>query len=137
MRPPNACDGLHCLIFVTLGTTEQFPQIGDIELTDGTCCIQPGCCGGLNIFIPDCKRNTSYIAPPTRNTPVPAPTPLPGLPEPPQPVLKCWDGTSCPGRVEEDGIQCCSAPVVAGVTCSQIFTCDQGRTCTGPMTCYQ
>lgn len=115
-----------------------FPQVGDTQLIDGTCCLEPGRCGGLGIFIPECARNTSYIKPPTRVYPVPAPPPPPSPPStPPLPVLKCWDGSLCPGRVETAGVQCCSATVTAGQTCSQIFICDQGRTCTGKLTCYQ
>lgn len=117
-----------------------YVQYSDREIVDGTCCIEPGRCGGIDIFIPPCVRNTSYIPPPTRNTHsiVPAPPPPPTPPtNPPEPVLECWDGSRCPGRVTEEGVQCCSARVKAGVTCSQIFICDKGRTCTGPETCYQ
>jgi len=114
------------------------PQHDDREWTDGTCCIEPGRCGGLNLFIPPCARNTSYILPPTRNVPIPRPPPPPTPPTAPeQPILNCWDGSICPGRVEQAGIQCCSARVMSGVTCAQIFICDKGRTCTGKETCYQ
>merc|ERR1711934_1237060 len=104
--------------------SETYPQHGDRILTDGTCCTEPGRCGGLGIYIPECARNTSYIFPPTKVEPVPAPPPLPPLPDPPLPVLTCWDGSRCPGRVKTEGVQCCSAGVKAGVTCSQIFICD-------------
>lgn len=121
-----------------LASTKQFPQVGDQVLGDGTCCIEPGRCGGVGIYVPACARNTSYIPAPTRVYPVPAPPAPPTPPTaPPLPVLECWDGSTCPGRVETQGIQCCSAGVKAGQTCSQIFICDQGRTCTGPLTCYQ
>lgn len=98
------------------------------------------------IHIPKCSQQD--VIPPTRLDPVPKPT-LDELidgqggtelipPAPPVPgTMVCWDGTVCPGRSAQEGIQCCSAPVMAGDTCAQIFICDQRRTCTGPRACYQ
>jgi len=103
------------------------------------------------LHMPICARHN--VIPPTREMPVPAPAaeilpPPPPEPErnpktgvvvngPPGSFLTCWDGTVCPGRVETPGIQCCSAPVISGQTCSQIFICDKKRSCTGPRACYQ
>ena len=144
MRPTAHSIALALLLTgcaATTPTTRAYPpapQHDDKEWKDGTCCIEPGRCGGLNIFVPQCARDTSFITPPTRNQPVPRPPPPPTPPTSPlQPILTCWDGSTCPGRVEEAGIQCCSVRVMSGVTCSQIFICDKGRTCTGPETCYQ
>lgn len=87
------------------------------------------------IHIPICDRE--QIAVPTRSTPVRL-MPLEEPPPPPvSPVMRCWDGTVCPGRKQSTEFQCCSAPVMAGITCSQIFTCDKDRICTGPRACYQ
>jgi len=98
------------------------------------------------IHIPKCTQQDAI--PPTRLEPVPLPTfdeLIDGqggtdliAPAPPvEDTMVCWDGTVCPGRSAVPGIQCCSAPVMAGDTCAQIFICDQRRTCTGPRACYQ
>lgn len=87
------------------------------------------------IHIPICQQK--LVIKPTRLEPVPAPPPPIGPAPPVTPTMVCWDGTVCPGRKIEEGIQCCSAPVMAGDTCAQIFICDQKRTCTGPRACYQ
>lgn len=96
--------------------------------------------------IPKCHQQDAI--PPTRLPPVAYPSvedlvdgqggtdlipPAPPVPN----TMICWDGTVCPGRSAQVGIQCCSAPVMAGDTCAQIFICDQRRTCTGPRACYQ
>lgn len=85
--------------------------------------------------IPICAQHN--IIYPTKYPAVKAPPPPPPPPPPVVPTMQCWDGTVCPGRKEVEGYQCCSAPVMAGITCAQIFVCDQKRTCTGKRACYQ
>lgn len=139
----------------------KYPYDGG-NMAYGTCCDRNASCGGVfaentggwghkesdlrwnakrevqrlsGIHIPICQNH--LITPPTRLPPVP---PLPPPPPPPPPVpnmLTCWDGTKCPERSEKPGVQCCSAPVMAGLSCAQIFVCEKKRTCTGKKACYQ
>merc|ERR1711865_240425 len=100
------------VLLVPRATAKGYAQVTDTVLTDGTCCIEPGRCGGVGIYIPPCERNTSFFKPPTKTYFVTAPPPPPVPPATfPQPVLTCWDGSTCAGRLETDGIQCCSAGV--------------------------
>merc|ERR1712224_1001417 len=73
--------------------------------------------------IPICIQQD--VVPPTRLPPVPPIPPPPRPPPPVVPTMQCWDGTICPGRKEIPGIQCCSVPTMAGITCAQIFVCDK------------